>query len=80
MWDSFSFPEFDSSVDGVESVGSLRFTQVGSELANKVAAVKAKLMRSNAFFHLETFQGIGSQMLDHLPKLCSDRGSVCCRR
>ena len=62
-----AFPELDGSVDGIQSIGSLGFTQVGSELADKVAAMKAKLMRSDAFLHLKAFERIGAQVLDHLP-------------
>ena len=66
--DALPFPKFDGPVDGVESIRPLGFAQVGCELADKVAFMKAKLMRSDTFLHLEAFEGVGAQMLNHLPQ------------
>ena len=50
----WSFPEFDGSVNGLEAIRALRFTQVDSQLADHVASLKTKVIGANAPFHLET--------------------------
>ena len=47
MRDTFAFPELDGPVDGVESIGSLRFAQVGCKLADEIATMEAELVRSD---------------------------------
>ena len=54
-----SLPEFDGSVNGLEAVRALRFTQVDSQLADHVASLKSKVIGANVLFHLETTQGVG---------------------
>ena len=49
----WSFPKFDGSVNGLEAVRALRFTQVDSQLADHVASLKTKVIGANALFHLE---------------------------
>ena len=36
---SWSFPELDRTVNGLEAVGSLRFAQVDGQLADEVASL-----------------------------------------
>ena len=57
---SWSFPEFDGSVNGLEAVRALRFTQVDGQLADKVASLKTEIVGANVFFHLESTKGVGS--------------------
>ena len=56
----WSFPEFDGSVNGLEAIRALRFTQVDSQLADQVASLKTEIVGANVFFHLETTKGVGS--------------------
>ena len=57
---SWSLPEFDGSVNGLEAVRALRFTQVDGQLADKVASLKTEIVGANVFFHLESTKGVGS--------------------
>ena len=49
----WSFPESDGSVNGLEAVRTLWFTEVDSQLADHVATLKTKVIGANAPFHLE---------------------------
>ena len=43
---SFGFPKGQSAIDGVDSVGSLRFSQVVGESSNEVASLLANFIGS----------------------------------
>ena len=65
---SRSFPELDGSVNGLETVGTLRFSQVYGQLANEVASLKTKVVGADVLFHLESAKGIGPQVLYDAPQ------------
>ena len=68
---SWSFPEFDGSVNGLEAVRTLRFTQVDGQLADEVASLKTEIVGANVFFHLEATKGVGAQVLYDAPQFNS---------
>ena len=65
---SWSFPEFDGSVNGLEAVRALRFTQVDGQFADKVASLKTEIVGANVFFHLESSKGVGPEVLYDVPQ------------
>jgi len=57
---SLGFPESQGPVDGVDSVRTLRFSQVVGEASNEGA---------ESFFHVKSLDRIATEVLDNFPKL-----------
>ena len=55
----WSLPEFDGSVNGLEAIRALWFSQVDGQLADQVASLKTEIVGAKVLFHLEATQGIG---------------------
>ena len=68
---SLGFPESQGPVDGVDSVRTLRFSQVVGEASNEVTSIWANLIGAESFFHVKSLDRIATEVLDNLPKLNS---------
>ena len=68
---SWSLPEFDGSVNGLEAVRTLRFTQVDGQLADEVTTLKTESIGANMFFHLKSSKGVGPEVLNDAPQFDS---------
>ena len=61
----------ESSVDGVDCIRSLWFSKVVCKSAKEVASLLAEFVGANAFFHVESFDGVAAQVLNNFPELYS---------
>lgn len=69
--DPFCFPKFQSPVDGVDGIGSLKFSKVVGKSSNEVASLLTHFIGAESFFHVEPFDGVATQVLNDFPKLNS---------
>ena len=51
--DPFCFPKFQGTVDGVDGIGSLRFSKVVGKTSNEVASLYANFVGTESFFHVK---------------------------
>ena len=68
---SFGFPKRQSTVDGVDGIGSLWFTQIVGKSSSEITSLLAKFVRSYSFLHVEAFDRVATQVLNNFPKLNS---------
>ena len=68
---SSGFPESQGSVDGIDSIRTLRFSQVVGEASNEVTSIWANLVGAETLFHVKSLDRIATKVLDNLPKLNS---------
>ena len=67
----FCFPKFEGSVDGIDGIGTLRFSKVVGKATDEIATLRSNFVGANSLFHVESFDGITPQILYDLPQLDS---------